>query len=37
LICLSWVGHSNWQEQINAIVADAVEPDAMELDVVLEV
>jgi hypothetical protein len=28
LICLSSVCHSDWQEQIPAIAADVVEPDA---------
>jgi hypothetical protein len=29
---LSWVCHSDWQEQIDAIAADVEEPNAMELD-----
>jgi hypothetical protein len=28
LICLTWICHSDWQEQITAVAADAVEPDA---------
>jgi hypothetical protein len=34
LICLSWICHSDWQEQIATVSADVVEPDAMELDAV---
>jgi hypothetical protein len=39
LTCLSWVCHSNWQEQIADVVVDAekpdvVEPDAMDPDAV---
>jgi hypothetical protein len=29
LICSSWVCHSDWQEQIVVVAADAVEPDAL--------
>jgi hypothetical protein len=29
LICLSWVCHSDWQEQIAVVAADAMEPDAL--------
>jgi hypothetical protein len=32
LICLSWVCHFDWQEQIADVAADAVEPDVMEPD-----
>jgi len=28
LICLSWICHFDWQEQIAAVATNAVEPDA---------
>jgi hypothetical protein len=34
LICLSWLYHSDWQEQIVVVAADVVEPDAMEPNIV---
>jgi hypothetical protein len=37
LNCSSWVCNSDWEEQIAAIAADVEEPDAVDLDVVLEV
>jgi hypothetical protein len=30
LICLSWVCHSDWQEQITDVAIDAGEPDVVE-------
>jgi len=37
LICLSWICHNDWQEQIAVVAVDAMEPDTMEPDVRLEV
>jgi hypothetical protein len=34
LICLSWICHSNWQEQIAHFATDVVEPDGMKPDAV---
>jgi len=37
LIYLAWICNSDWQEQIAAVAANAVEPDAMEPNAGLKV